>query len=267
MNNGTLDRMKSWFAGYCGTFYTENAADNRNIRLKEEHTLRVLANMNLLTESLDLAEHERLLGEAVALFHDVGRFQQYRQYKTFRDADSANHAALGAKILAEDELLAELPAEERQTVIRAVAQHNVFMIPAGLGERDLLFLRLIRDADKLDIWRVFIEFYALPDEERASAVSLGFPDLPACSKEVLACLHRQEMVDLTLLKTLNDFKLLQLSWVHDLNFPASFRLMDERDYINRLAATLPATREVAAALESVLAFVERRMGAMGRPGL
>jgi hypothetical protein len=259
MDNGTLDRMKSWFAGYCGSFYTENAADNRNIRLKEEHSQRVLANINLLTESLALAVHDRLLAEAVALFHDLGRFQQYRQYKTFRDADSVNHAALGAKIVAEEELLAELTVAERQTVIRAVAQHNVFMIPAGLTERDLLFLKLIRDADKLDIWRVFIEFYALPDEERASAVSLGFPDVPVCSKEVLACLHRQEMVDLKLLKTLGDFKLLQLSWVHDLNFPASFRLMEERDYINRLAATLPATREVASALESVLAFVERRM--------
>ncbi len=251
--------MKSWFAGYCSSFYTGNAADNRNIRLKEEHTQGVLTNMNLLTESLALTDHERLLAEAVALFHDVGRFQQYQQYKTFRDADSVNHAALGAKILAEEELLVELPAEERQTIIRAVAQHNVFKIPTGLAERDLLFLRLIRDADKLDIWRVFIEFYAQPDEERASAVGLGFPDLPVCSKEVLACLLRHEMVDLTMLKTLSDFKLLQLSWVHDLNFPASFRLMEERDYINKLAATLPATREVAAALESVLAFVEQRM--------
>src|SRR6185369_17630796 len=99
--------------------------------------------------------------------------------------------------------------------------------------------RLIRDADKLDIWRVFIDYYGLPEEERASAVGLGFPDLPQCSPEVLKCLRQREIVQLAAVQTLNDFKLLQLSWVFDLNFPESFRLVRERGCIDALAAVLP----------------------------
>jgi hypothetical protein len=86
-------------------------------------------------------------------------------------------------------------------------------------------------------------------------VGLGFPDLPDCSPDVLRSLQQREMVNLLLLKNLNDFKLLQLSWVFDLNFPASFRLMLERGYIDGLSATLPKERAVENAVRDVRAFV------------
>jgi hypothetical protein len=56
------------------------------------------------------------------------------------------------------------------------------------------------------------------------------------------------MVHLSMLKSLNDFKLLQLSWVFDLNFPESYVLMLERGYIEALAKTLPEDGTVKRAL-------------------
>jgi hypothetical protein len=108
----------------------------------------------------------------------------------------------------------------------------------------VFFLKLIRDADKLDIWRIFLEYYESPDEMKASAVGLGLPDLPEYSEEVVSCIFRKKIVSLSMLKTLNDFKLLQLSWIFDLNFEPTFRLLHERDYINRLTAHLPQTAKV-----------------------
>ena len=49
------------------------------------------------------------VAEAIALFHDVGRFPQYARYKTFRDSISTNHAALGASVLFEQERSGSLP--------------------------------------------------------------------------------------------------------------------------------------------------------------
>lgn len=259
MEKEDLDRLRHWFAGYCRSFRTANEEDQRNFYLKEEHTWRVCANMARLTESLALDENGALLAEAVALCHDVGRFPQYRQYRTFRDADSVNHAALGVRLLIDERVLGHLPAEERSVITRAVALHNVFQLPEELDDRTLFLGRMIRDADKLDIWRVFIEYYGLPEEERASAVGLGFPDLPACSSEVLACIEHGEMVRLAMLTTLTDFKLLQLSWIFDLNFGESFRIVAERDYIGRLAATLPANDGIERALKAVREFMARQM--------
>lgn len=246
-----LARLKEWFSAYCRGFYTENEADNRNYSLKEIHTQHVCANMNLLTGSLDLSPSERITAEAIALFHDVGRFEQYRRYSTFMDAISENHAALGVRVLKEESVLAKVPEEERRSIYQAISLHNVFRLPSSVKGRDLLFTRLIRDADKLDIWRIFVEYYMQPEAERASAVGLGFPDGPGCSPEVLDCLERREMVNLSTLKSLNDFKLLQLSWVFDLNFPASFRLALERGHIDGLAMTLPADRNVEKALDLI----------------
>jgi hypothetical protein len=248
MEPNELERLKGWFTAYCRGFYTDNEADNRNISLKEIHTQHVCENMNLLTGSLRLSPNERIMAEAIALFHDVGRFEQYRRYSTFRDDISENHAALGVKVLKEESVLVNVSEEELRTICLAISLHNVFRLPTSIKDRDLLFTRLIRDADKLDIWRIFAEYYKQPETERASAAGLGFPDLPGFSPEVLDCLERREMVNLTMLKCLNDFKLLQLSWVFDLNFPASFRLVLDRGYIDGLSMTLPEDKKLQNAL-------------------
>jgi hypothetical protein len=261
MKRNELEHLKEWFANYCRQFYGDNAEDNRNYALKEEHTRRVCVNIDFLATSLELAEHDRLTAEAVALFHDAGRFEQYRRYKTFRDSDSVNHAALGVKVLADERLLANLPQAERRTVFRAVFFHNAFRLPDTIDERERVFVRMIRDADKLDIWEIFAEYSELPEEQRASAMGLGLPALPKCSAEVVACLRRQEMVRLSMLKSLNDFMLLQLSWMFDLNFPAAFRLALERDVVGRLTARLPQDADVSGALQLVRDYMERRAGA------
>lgn len=255
-----MKSLREWFSGYCRSFYTGSEEEDRNIRLKEEHTHRVCANMGLLAESVGLDAADRFLAETVALFHDVGRFEQYRRYRTFKDSESVNHALLGSRVLAEERVLDALSEEDRRLVTRAVTLHNCFRVPEGLDGRSLLFLRLIRDADKLDIWRVFVDYYGQTEGERASAVALGFPDLPEWTSEVIDTLLRGEMVNLSLLRTLNDFKLLQLSWIFDLNFAASFRLVRERRYVETLAATLPADDAVARAVAFVGDHLER-MGA------
>lgn len=255
MNRADFEILKRWFSGYCRSFYTTNQADQKNILLKEEHTSRVIANIAEIAGRLGFNERQKAIAEVIALFHDVGRFPQYRQYGTFRDSVSTNHAALSAQVLTEHDVLNILPAADRELILRAVSLHNVFSMPARLDEETLLFLKMIRDADKLDIWRVFIDYYNQPAEDRAEAAALGLPDRDEYSPEVLASLLRRELVHLSSLRTLNDFKLLQLAWVFDLNFTGSLQLLMERSYIDELAATLPKKAEIAEAVNSVKAYV------------
>lgn len=254
-----LASLRAWFSCYCGSFRSADPEVQRNFDLKELHTRHVGEAARLI--ALGGTERRLMLAEVAALCHDLGRFPQYQEFRTFKDSDSVDHALLSAQILKQQSLLDFLPKEERDRVLVAVRLHNVFQVPAGLAAETEDLLRLVRDADKLDIWRVFIEYFYAPEDERASGAGLGFPDLPDCSPEVLAAVGAGELVQLSMLKSLHDFKLLQLSWVYDINFHNTLRLIEERGVLEQLAATLPKTETVVAVLGAVRAYLELKLAA------
>ena len=233
--------------------------DQRNIAIKQEHTHQVCLNAVRIAEDLGLDQQETRLAEAIALFHDVGRFSQYQRFKTFDDSISVNHAVLGAKLLAEHNVLQDLTKHDQDIIVSSITLHNIFSLPNGLDKKSLLFARLIRDADKLDILRVVIEYFEQDEGDRAEAVALGLPDLPGYSQAVLACLVRGELARKDALTTLNDFKLLQLAWLYDLNFTCSLLMIEERGYIRSLAEMLPRNEEIACAVEIVSNYVSGKL--------
>lgn len=260
MHSRDLDIFKAWFTGYSQSFYTDDAEDNKNIELKIRHTSFVCENAILIAKEEHLSDNDLMIAGTASLFHDIGRFLQYSRYKTFRDSISVNHGRLGAEILDKENILRHLPPLERQLIMNAVRFHNAFKVPSFEDQQNVFFLQLIRDADKLDIWRIFSEYYEGPEDEKASAVGLGLPDLPDYSETVLSCLYEKKLATLSDLTTLNDFKLMQLSWIYDLNFRHSFRLLAERAYIRKITATLPQTDEIAGAVSSIKKFVHEKAG-------
>ena len=185
------------------------------------------------------------MAEAIALLHDVGRFPQYAQYKTFNDRISVNHAELGARIITSEGVLKEFPPDEQEIITDAVKFHNAFAIPSLKNPEKEFFLKLIRDADKLDIWRVFIEYFESSETERASAAGIGLPELSGYSEEVFSYLLKEQVVPLSKVKSLNDYKLVQLSWIYALNFRTSYALLVGRGYIERIIAHLPQTESIS----------------------
>ena len=255
-----LAALQEWFAAYCASFRSSDAEVQRNFDLKELHTRKVCEAAGLIAQGG--SPRRLLLAGAAALCHDLGRFPQYRDFGTFRDSDSLNHAHLSAQILEQNDLLSFLSPSERKSVLHAVRLHNVFEVPCGLAPEADDLLKVLRDADKLDIWRIFIEYYHAPEAARASGAGLGFPDLPECSAAALAAIGSGKMVQLSVLKSLNDFKLLQLSWVYDINFLTTLRLVKEKEVLEKLAATLPREAAVLDALARVHDYLERRLGGL-----
>jgi hypothetical protein len=158
----------------------------------------------------------------------------------------------------DQDLLRDLPENERLIIEEAVRFHNLLQLPEKLSSPTPLFARLIRDADKLDIWRVFMDFFRKPLNERASAVTLGLPDLPAVSPECVASLAAGKIVHLDSVNLVNDFVLLQISWVYDLNFRSTCQLLQQRGYIPELAATLPDSADVQKAVATAIDAINKR---------
>ena len=256
MQPADLRSLQQWFKRYVATFQDMDQEGLRNIQLKQDHTLHVVACMEALAAGEGLNEAETLIASAVALLHDVGRFPQYRQWRTFRDSESDNHARLSIEVIRSEGLLVQLSTEEQLLIEEAVRFHNMLALPERSASPTDRYIRLIRDADKLDIWRVFIEYYQLPEAERASAVGLGLPDLPEVSPACLDALASGGIVRLDQARVLNDFKLLQISWVYDLNFVTTKRLLRERNYLPQLAATLPDIPQLHKAVARAIASLE-----------
>jgi hypothetical protein len=259
MTGNDLKYMKNWFADYTKPFYSMNEEDRKNIVLKVVHTHNVCENIVRIAKRSSLSDNQIRMAEAVALFHDLGRFPQYAAYKTFRDAVSVNHGLLGSKILTKENVLLPLSHDEQQLIIQAVKFHNAFAIPAILNVETVLFLKLIRDADKVDIFRVFIEYYESPQKDRASATAFGVPDTPEYSEIMLSCIIKKQVASYSNIKTENDFKLMKLSWIYDIHFKESIRLMQEKNYINRIINKLPQTDEIAAAMIILKQHISERL--------
>ena len=116
-----------------------------------------------------------------------------------------------------------------------------------------MIARAVRDADKLDIFPILLEYLAQPDNE---AVVLNLKPSPELSPAVLSDMLAGRCPKLRDLKTKTDFLVAKLLWVNDLNFRHSLREFRRRDYVGQLAHYLPdtpAVRTIRAAVEAKLA--------------
>ena len=145
--------------------YTENYdLENGNIKRKQLHSLRVMRISKEIAIGLNLNDDEIKIATLIGLLHDIGRFEQYTNYKTFRDNDSIDHGDLGAKILEKDIRKYIETDKYDEIIIKAVKNHNKYAIPKDLTGELLLFTKLVRDADKIDILYESIEIFNLGNE-------------------------------------------------------------------------------------------------------
>ncbi len=256
-----MDPLKNRFFAYVERFYSANAADNQAIGLKRAHTRRVCRNSLMLANKLRLSDTDARLAEIMALFHDIGRFKQYWVYKTFKDADSEDHARLSVSEIKAHSLLSGLAQPDSDLICQVIELHNAFAPPGNLGERADFFLRLLRDADKLDIWKVFGDYYEDRSGSESESIALGLPDTADYSRGALEAVRRGRLVRTGDLKTLNDFKLLQASWIYDLNFAPTLAAMLEKGCMDRLRTFLPKTAEIEEAFEKLAAYAAAVMAA------
>ena len=224
-------------------------------QLKWRHTAAVVANAQQIMAAEAWSAAREALGWAAALLHDVGRFQQFRDYGTFRDHASVDHALLGCRIIVEHKLLDGVAPDEAGLVIAAVRLHNVKELPP-LGDRPLAPLAtLVRDADKLDIFRVFEEAM----EQRHLAAN---PEIVwnvsmegRVSEGVLAALEAGRPVDHKDIATFYDFVMSQVSWLDgQLHYGEARRLARVRgvlDYRERLVLDHCADQRLAAIFRRV----------------
>jgi len=257
MEKENLLFFRSWFFDYVQKFYSNDLNVQRNIKLKEEHSLRVCENIVLIGKSINLDENKLFIAETIALFHDIGRFKQFKKYGTFDDRKSENHAALGVEALKNSNVLFCLPEHEQELILKSVEYHNMQKIPKNIKPDFLLFSNLLRDADKLDIFNVVTNYYIEKNKNPNPALELELADAQSYSHEFIKDILNYR-VSKNNLKTHNDMKLFQLTWLFDINFPATFKYFKDKNYLEKIIKSLPDDENIRRVHEHLKKYLNEK---------
>lgn len=202
-----------------------------SIHLKIVHTYEVIEIMKKLCLWLKLSDEDTDIALLIALLHDIGRFEQYTVYKSFEDYKTVDHALYSSYLLFRDGLIREFVEDNQyDDIIRiSIEQHNKYKIDDNIEERILMFVHLIRDADKLDNFRV---------KETETIETLFKISLEELEKEEITdCIYEQfknkNLIYGPSRKTHLDMWLSYIAFIYDLHFKESFVYINENDWVNR----------------------------------
>ena len=222
------ERVRRAFDEYVAAY----DAQDPKIHLKIEHTYAVAALCERIARTVGApdAEFSWLCG----MLHDIGRFEQIRRYNTFIDAVSVDHAAFGADLLFREGLLARFAPEfsEADTAVLecAIRSHSAYRLSPGLRETEAMYCNILRDADKLDIFRVD----CVTPMEDIFNVTREEIETSAVSEAVRACFLERHAVPRGSKSTAVDFCVAHLCLVFELVYPVSREIAREQGYVDRL---------------------------------
>ena len=222
-----IEKAKHEFDKYVANYNP----DDIQIALKIRHIHRVTDVAKKIAIDLKLGEEDFKLAELIALLHDIGRFEQVALTNTFKDKEM-DHAENGVKVLFDEGLIRSFIKEDTydEIIRKAVRNHNKLKILDDVTEKEKVFVNIIRDADKMDIFRV-----------RKTDYKNEFILPP--STTVLECIKEEKSVSLTDIKNKSDSILCVLAFIFDFNFKESFILLKELGYYHELLDTIEVSDE------------------------
>ena len=265
-----LEELTRLYDAYVDTYRDESGELPAMMQLKRTHTAFVVKNAGLIADGEGFSDEEREVALAAALLHDTGRYEQLKRYDTFKDSDSVDHAVFSHDIVKEKGWLdmvdrvdsatsgedaaspladaksgeaasSPLVSEaQKEVILKAVLYHNRRELPPEIEQsnspnsRTLLgaAAHTVRDADKLDIFRVLEDQVAHTDWKGDSRAfwNLSVSALP--NPVVIDCIEKGRPVDYQNIKSLSDFVLIQVGWmVSGLHFATARRICRDRNHL------------------------------------
>lgn len=225
--------------------------NNSKIRLKIKHTFKTVEAAKEIAENLKLTKEQTLLAELISLLHDIGRFEQLRIYDTFKDKDSIDHADFGVKILFEDGLIRKFIKDTKydDIIYKAIKNHNKFKIEVGLNKEELLQAQIVRDADKTDIFRVFVE-----DIEKNNNVLYNYKEIAkeTISSKIMEKFEKYEQAARNEFDRNIDSYINIISFIFDYNYITGLKIIKEKNYIEKIMKPLCIYDETKEQMQKII---------------
>lgn len=201
--------------------------NNPRVQMKLGHIMRVVENCKKIAIDLGLTEEQIQLAELIGLLHDIGRFEQYKIVDNTKKID---HGEAGVEVLKKDDYIRKYMEENiyDDIIYTAVYEHNKYELPKGLSREKELFCKIIKDADKLDLFYEANYIY-WQDSERIQKVEEG-----RLSEKMLEDFYKHKLADNRNRISETDQILRFASFIFDINFQYNFEALKENDYISKM---------------------------------
>lgn len=211
-----LELVKKEFDKYVSNYDMKDS----NINLKYYHSYKVMDLMKELADKLNLNDEEIVVAQVIGLLHDIGRFEQIKKYNIIYDYGTCDHADESVIYLFDKGHIRDFIKEDKydEIIKKAIKNHNKKFIDENINDNtELLFSKLIRDADKIDIYRTYAVNYDLTfSAEEASS-------------DALLNINNGELVDISLMNNDSNNILAAMALLFDFNFDESYDLLVETD--------------------------------------
>lgn len=232
-----------WFHNYYYSFYSTDPEIMRMVQLKEKHSVRVAKNARELAKDIGLSAEKSDLAEVIGLLHDISRSEQ-ANLKTFNDSISFDHGDRGVLRLEESGILHTLNCEAQQIILFAIKYHNKMTVPDATPDK-MLFASIIRDADKLDIFRILPPVLAEHNY----------------SPPLLELLKKCRPLPYSEVKTMADKRLIRVGWFYDINYQWTLTQLVNEGYADGLVGSLPNTPACNEIKDSFSAYITAKLSA------
>ena len=180
------------------------------IILKKNHSIRVMNLCVKYAKKLGFNDEDISLAKVIGLLHDIGRFEQLKQYDSFEDEKTIDHASLGVKILFCDGLIEKFwnKKEDYELIEFAIKNHNKMKIEETTNERYLKFAKLIRDIDKMDI--IYLLGYLSELDTK--------PSNDLINPKIINSIKNYELSSYKDIRNINDSIALKFAYTYDINY-------------------------------------------------
>ena len=234
--------------------FEEYIFNNYDIKLlginrKYYHSKRVAILSKKIAENLNLSLHDVKLATTIGLLHDIARFFEYDLFGKF-NSQHFDHGKYGVKLLKEDDYIKKynVSEEDLDDLYAAIYYHNKYAISRKYQNNK--FCKIIRDADKIDI------IYLVSIHQNMITASI---ENYTVSPKVYKDFNKGKCIKEKDVKTKGDKILNILSFIYDINYTYSLKIIKENNYIEEMFNNLGKSENLKPYFEIINRVINQKI--------
>lgn len=231
---------------------------NEQIQKKIAHSYRVAEISRKIAQGLELPQKSQDIAELIGLLHDIGRFEKYSKFKNYKVISEFDHGDFGAELLKEEIRKYNNEKKYDDIIIKSVKFHNKYEVKGNFTEKEMLFIKLIRDADKIDILYECANIFWKGKENIVNASKLSQEIYDDFLKNKIILIKKDRNYD-----TIDDM-LITLAYTFDINYKPSYQIIKEQNYINKTISRfkfqdIETQKKVNELIKSLNIFIQNKI--------
>ncbi|MFQ8642885.1 MAG: HD domain-containing protein [Oscillospiraceae bacterium] len=224
--------------------------NDKAIKMKYNHSLRVQKLCKEIAEKTGYSENDIKIAEVIGLLHDYGRFPQWTEYKTFNDSESIDHADYSIeKLFYSGEIMKYWSNfRDYDEIFDGIKYHNKLKVPETLSEHNQNLCKVIRDADKIDIFYIY-----------ATGEYSYNEDTEEISKKIKSEFQSHNPIHHSNIKNGSDGIVYHLGYIYDLNFNSSFKYLKDNKLIDKIFEKIKDKEKFKPYFEEIKKYIDSKI--------